>query len=246
MARRRSPTTAPTSISAASPTAATPRASSSTRPSSCACPTGSTRPGRRRSLCAGITTYSPLRHWNVRKGQKVGVVGLGGLGHMAVKFAHAFGARVVLFTTSPGKAEDAVRLGAHEVVVSKNAAEMQKHARQLRLHPRHGVGDARPERLPRAAEARRHDDPGRSARRPRCPWAPSASSSGGDSSPARSSAASARPRRCSTSAREHGITADVEVIPIQKINEAYDRLVKGDVKYRFVIDMASLKQERPK
>ena len=79
-------------------------------------------------LCAGITTYSPMRHWNVRKGQKVGVVGLGGLGHMGVKFAHAFGARVVLFTTSPNKTEDAVRLGADEVVLSKNTAEMQKHA----------------------------------------------------------------------------------------------------------------------
>src|ERR1700741_2672352 len=78
-------------------------------------------------LCAGITTYSPLRHWKVGKGQKVGVVGLGGLGHMGVKFAHAFGAHVVLFTTSPNKTADAVRLGADEVVVSKNEAEMRKH-----------------------------------------------------------------------------------------------------------------------
>src|SRR5947209_5648197 len=78
-------------------------------------------------LCAGITTYSPLRHWNVRKGQKVGVVGLGGLGHMAVKFANAFGAHVLLFTTSPHKTADALRLGAREVVVSKDEAEMQKH-----------------------------------------------------------------------------------------------------------------------
>jgi uncharacterized zinc-type alcohol dehydrogenase-like protein len=78
-------------------------------------------------LCAGITTYSPLRHWNVKKGQKVGIVGLGGLGHMGVKFAHALGAHVVLFTTSPNKTQDALRLGAHEVVISKNEAEMQKH-----------------------------------------------------------------------------------------------------------------------
>src|ERR1700757_5113349 len=78
-------------------------------------------------LCAGITTYSPLRHWNVGKGQKVGVVGLGGLGHMGVKFAHAFGAHVVLFTTSPNKTADATRLGADEVVISKNEAEMKKH-----------------------------------------------------------------------------------------------------------------------
>src|SRR6516165_1445873 len=79
-------------------------------------------------LCAGITTYSPMRHWGVTKGKKVGVVGLGGLGHMAVKFAHAFGAHVVVFTTSPGKKEDALRLGADEVVVSRDAGEMKKHA----------------------------------------------------------------------------------------------------------------------
>src|SRR5437879_4403895 len=79
-------------------------------------------------LCAGITTYSPMRHWGVGKGKKVGVVGLGGLGHMAVKFAHAFGAHVVVFTTSPNKKEDALRLGADEVVISRNAGEMQKHA----------------------------------------------------------------------------------------------------------------------
>src|ERR1700752_1296248 len=82
-------------------------------------------------LCAGITTYSPLRHWNVGKGQKVGVVGLGGLGHMSVKFSHAFGAHTVLFTTSPNKAADAKRLGADEVVNSRNAEEMQKHAGSL-------------------------------------------------------------------------------------------------------------------
>ena len=84
-------------------------------------------------LCAGITTYSPLRHWNLRKGQKFGVVGLGGLGHMAVKFGNAFGAHVVLFTTSPNKAADALRLGAHEVVVSRNQEEMQKHAGSFNL-----------------------------------------------------------------------------------------------------------------
>ena len=82
-------------------------------------------------LCAGITTYSPLRHWKVGKGQKVGIVGLGGLGHMGVKFAHAFGAHVALFTTSPNKVEDALRLGADDVVISKNAAEMQKHSRSF-------------------------------------------------------------------------------------------------------------------
>ena len=90
-------------------------------------PSGLDLAGAAPLLCAGITTYSPLRHWHVREGQKVGVVGLGGLGHMAVKLARAFGARVVVFTTTPGKADDAVRLGAHEVVVSRNAAEMQRH-----------------------------------------------------------------------------------------------------------------------
>src|SRR5277367_679704 len=84
-------------------------------------------------LCAGITTYSPMRHWGVTKGKKVGVVGLGGLGHMGVKFAHALGAHVVVFTTSPGKTEDALRLGADEVVVSKKENEMKKHANSLHL-----------------------------------------------------------------------------------------------------------------
>ena len=82
----------------------------------------------RAALCAGITTYSPLRHWKVGQGKKVGIVGLGGLGHMGVKFARAFGAHVVVFTTSPCKKEDALRLGAHEVVISRNADEMKKHA----------------------------------------------------------------------------------------------------------------------
>ena len=155
-------------------------------------------------LCAGITTYSPLRHWNVGKGQKVGVVGLGGLGHMAVKFANAFGARVVVFTTSPGKAEDAVRLGAHDVVVSKNAAEMQKQAGSFDFILDTVSAAARPERLPRPLEARRHADAGGRAGGSRCRWACSASCSGGGGSPARSSAASGRPRRCWTSARSTG------------------------------------------
>ena len=86
-------------------------------------------------LCAGITTYSPLRHWKVGKGSKVGIVGLGGLGHMGLKFAHAFGAHVVLFTTSPNKTADAKRLGADEVVISKDAAEMAKHADTFDFYP---------------------------------------------------------------------------------------------------------------
>lgn len=192
-------------------------------------------------LCAGITTYSPLRHWKAGKGKKVGIVGLGGLGHMGIKFAHAFGAHVVLFTTSPGKTADAVRLGADEIVISKNAAEMEKHASSfdfildavsaehdmnayLRLLKRDGtltlVGA--PEKpLPIAAFSLLMNR--------------------------RSLAGSAiggirETQEMLDFCGEHGIGADVEIIPIQKINEAYDRLLKGDVKYRFVIDNSSLKK----
>src|SRR6476620_3338479 len=190
-------------------------------------------------LCAGITTYSPLRHWNVGPGKKVGVVGLGGLGHMAVKFARAFGAHVVLFTTSPGKTEDAKRLGANEVVLSKDADEMLKHAASfnfildtvsaqhdlnpyLSLLKRDGtmtlVG-APPKPLPLSSFNLifgRHQLAG--------------SGIGGIK----------ETQEMLDFCAEHGITSDVELIPIQQINEAYDRLLKGDVKYRFVIDMASL------
>jgi alcohol dehydrogenase (NADP+) len=191
-------------------------------------------------LCAGITTYSPLRHWNVGKGQKVGVVGLGGLGHMGVKFAHAFGAHVVLFTTSPNKSADAKRLGADEVVVSKNADEMQKHTASfdfildcvsadhdlnayLQLLKRNGtltlVGA--PEKPASVAAFNlifgRHRLAG--------------SAIGGIR----------ETQEMLDFCAEHNITSDVERIPIQKVNEAYDRLLKSDVKYRFVIDMASLK-----
>jgi uncharacterized zinc-type alcohol dehydrogenase-like protein len=191
-------------------------------------------------VCAGITTYSPLRHWNVRSGQKVGVVGLGGLGHMAVKFARAFGARVVVFTTSPGKAEDAARLGAHDVVVSRNAAEMQKHAGSFDfiLDTVSAVHD-----LNVSLELLKRDGTLTLVGAPETPL------------PVRVFGLLFRRRRLAGSligglretqemldfCAEHGITADVEVIPMQKINAAYDRLAKGDVKYRFVVDMGSLK-----
>jgi len=191
-------------------------------------------------LCAGITTYSPLRHWNVREGQKVGVVGLGGLGHMAVQFASAFGARVVVFTTSPGKAEDAVRLGAHDVVVSKNAAEMQKHQGSFDF-----ILDtvSAPHDLNAYLELLKRDATLTLVGAPEAPV------------PLGVFSLLFRRRRLAGSiiggiretqemldfCAEHGITSDVEVIPIQKVNEAYDRLLKGDVKYRFVIDMASLR-----
>ena len=191
-------------------------------------------------LCAGITTYSPLRHWKVGPGQKVGVVGLGGLGHMGVKFARALGAHVVLFTTSPGKVEDGKRLGAHEVVISKNADEMKAHAFSFdfildAVSAQHDINAylsllkldgtlclvGAPERpLPVAAF---------NLLLPRRSFA--GSGIGGI----------AETQEMLDFCAERGITSDVEVIPIQKINEAYDRLLKGDVKYRFVIDMASLK-----
>jgi alcohol dehydrogenase (NADP+) len=193
-------------------------------------------------LCAGITTYSPMRHWGVSKGKKVGIVGLGGLGHMGVKFAHALGAHTVVFTTSPSKKDDAIRLGADEVVISRDANEMAKHVQSfdfildavsadhdinayLNLLARDGnitlVGA--PEKpLPVAAfnliMGRR-------------------SLSGSPIGGIRET------QEMLDFCGKHNITSDVEVIPIQKINEAYDRLLKQDVKYRFSIDMASLKNE---
>lgn len=192
-------------------------------------------------LCAGITTYSPLRHWNVRKGQKVGVVGLGGLGHMAVKFANAFGARVVVFTTSAGKAEDAVRLGAHDVVVSRNAAEMEK---QL------GSFDFILDTVSAVHDVNAYLDLLKRDGTMTLVGAPDTPLPVGVFSllfRRRQLAGSiiggvAETQEMLDFSAEHGITADVEVIPIQKINEAYDRLAKGDVKYRFVVDMASLRQ----
>jgi alcohol dehydrogenase (NADP+) len=191
-------------------------------------------------LCAGITTYSPLRHWNVRKGQKVGIVGLGGLGHMGVKFAKAFGANVVLFTTSPNKSADAIRLGADEVVISKNADEMQKHAGSFDF-----ILDA---------VSADHD---LNAYLQLLKLDGTMTLVGAPEKPAALSAFNLllKRRRIAGSAiggiretqemldfcGDKGITADIEIIPIQQINQAYDRLLKSDVKYRFVIDMASLK-----
>lgn len=191
-------------------------------------------------LCAGITTYSPLRRWKVGKGQTVGIVGLGGLGHMGLKFAHAFGAHVVLFTSSANKKEDAMRLGADEVVVSRDAPELEKRANSfdfvldtvsaqhdinayMNLLKRDGtlVLVGAPENpLPVAAFSlifkRR---------------ALAGSLIGGIR----------ETQEMLDFCGQHGITSDVEVIPMQKINEAYERMLRSDVKYRFVIDMASLK-----
>jgi uncharacterized zinc-type alcohol dehydrogenase-like protein len=193
-------------------------------------------------LCAGITTYSPMRHWGVTKGKKVGVVGLGGLGHMAVKFAHAFGAHVVVFTTSPNKKEDAYRLGADEVVISRNADEMKKHAYSFDF-----ILDA---------VAADHDINayisllGRDGNitlvgAPEKPLAVAAFGLifGRHSLSGSPIGGIAETQEMLDFCGEHNITSDVEIIPIQKVNEAYDRLAKSDVKYRFSIDMASLKAE---
>ena len=193
-------------------------------------------------LCAGITTYSPMRHWNVSKGQKVGVVGLGGLGHMAVKFAHAFGAHVVVFTTSPTKKDDALRLGADEVVISRNADEMKKHTNSFDF-----ILDA---------VAADHDINayisllGRDGNitlvgAPEKPLAVAAFGLifGRHSLSGSPIGGIAETQEMLDFCGEHNITSDVEVIPIQKVNEAYERLAKSDVKYRFSIDMASLKSE---
>jgi uncharacterized zinc-type alcohol dehydrogenase-like protein len=191
-------------------------------------------------LCAGITTYSPLRHWQVGKGQKVGIVGLGGLGHMGVKFAHAFGAHVVLFTTSPNKAADALRLGADEVVISKNETEMQKHAGSFNfildaVSADHDL-NAYLKLLKRDGTLVLVGAPDKAA--------------GVDAfnllMGRRRMAGSAiggikETQEMLDFCAEHGITSDIELINIQEINEAYERLLKSDVKYRFVIDMASLK-----
>ena len=190
-------------------------------------------------LCAGITTFSPLRHWKVGPGQKVGIVGLGGLGHMGLKLAHAMGAEVTLFTTSPNKAEDARRLGAHHVVVSKDADAMTAQARQfdfildcvsashdmnayLALLKRDGTlvqvgapSEPLPVQVFSLILGRRNF---------------AGSLIGGI----------AETQEMLDFCGEHGIVSDIEMIGVDGINEAYDRVVRSDVKYRFVIDMATL------
>jgi uncharacterized zinc-type alcohol dehydrogenase-like protein len=194
-------------------------------------------------LCAGITTYSPMRHWGVKAGDKVGVVGLGGLGHMGVKFARAFGARVVVFTTSPGKKDDALRLGAHEVVLSRDAGEMRQHTGSLDF-----ILDtvSAPHDLNAYINLLRRDG---NITLVGAPEQPTGVSAFGLIMRRRSVSGSniggiAETQEMLDFCGQHGITADVEVIPIQKVNEAYERLLKADVKYRFAIDMASLKAER--
>ena len=191
-------------------------------------------------LCAGITTYSPLRHWKVGKGQKVGIVGMGGLGHMGLKFAHAFGAHTVLFTTSPGKVEDARRLGADEIVISRSAAEVEKHAKSF-----HFILDAvsAEHDVSTYLNLLRRDGSLVLVGAPEKPFpVPAFNLIVGRKSLSGSAIGGIREtQEMLDFCADHGITADIERIPITKINEAYDRLLRNDVKYRFVIDMASLK-----
>ena len=191
-------------------------------------------------LCAGITTYSPMKHWKVGPGQKVGIVGLGGLGHMGVKFAHAFGAHTVLFTTSPGKVEDGKKLGADEVVISKNEDEMKKHAASFDfildcVSAEHDINAylsllkldgtlcqvGAPEK-PLPVEVFNLLLPRRNF---------AGSAIGGIP----------ETQEMLDFCAEHGIVSDVEMIRMDEINEAWERVVKADVKYRFVIDLATLK-----
>ena len=192
-------------------------------------------------LCAGITTYSPLRHWKAGPGQKVGVVGLGGLGHMALKFAHSFGAHVVQFTTSESKTEDAKRLGADDVVISKDPAAMKKEANSFdfildtvsavhdinayitllkrdAVYCQVGLPDEPPVIHTNNLVFKRR--------------AMSGSIIGG----------MAQTQEMLDYCAEHNIVSDVELIAIDKINEAFERVMKADVKYRFVIDMSTLKR----
>jgi len=193
-------------------------------------------------LCAGITTYSPMRHWGVTQGKKVGVVGLGGLGHMGVKFAHALGAHTVVFTTSPAKKADAIRLGADEVVLSTNADEMAKHVGSFdfildAVAANHDINAY--------IQVLRRDGNITLVGAPEKPLALSAFGliMGRRSLSGSPIGGLAETQEMLDFCGQHNIVSDVEVIPIQKLNEAYERLAKSDVKYRFSIDMASLKSE---
>jgi len=192
-------------------------------------------------LCAGITTYSPLRHWQVGPGKKVGIVGIGGLGHMGVKLAKAMGAHVVVFTSSDSKTADAKRLGADEVVLSKDKEQMKRHARSLHfvldtVSASHDINEY--------LRLLKVDGTLALVGAPENPISVAAFSL----IPERINFAGstiggiAETQEMLDFCAKHNITADIELINIQQINEAYERLLKSDVKYRFVIDMASLKK----
>ena len=194
-------------------------------------------------LCAGITTYSPLRHWKVGPGSKVGVVGLGGLGHMAVKLAHAMGAETTLFTTSPGKEADARRLGADHVVLSRDPEAMKGQAKRfdliintvaasLNLDPYINALALNGVMVLVGAPAENHESPSV------FPFLMGRRSLAGSMI-----GGIPETQEMLDFCAAKGVASDIEMIPIQSINEAYERMLKGDVKYRFVIDMQSLKDE---
>lgn len=191
-------------------------------------------------LCAGITTYSPLRHWNVGLGKTVGVVGIGGLGHMGIKIAKAMGAHVIAFTTSESKFAEAKRLGADEVVLSKDAEQMKAYSGKL-----HFILDAVSAQhdINAYLNLLRVDGSLALVGAPEHPLPVAAFSliAGRKSFAGSMIGGIAETQEMLDFCGEHNITADIEMIDIQEINEAYERLLKGDVKYRFVIDMASLK-----
>jgi uncharacterized zinc-type alcohol dehydrogenase-like protein len=190
-------------------------------------------------LCAGITTYSPMRHWNAGKGKKVGVVGLGGLGHMGLKFAHSFGAHVVQFTTSESKIEDAKKLGADEVVISKDANAMAKHAGSFDfildcVSAEHNLNDY--------LNLLRLDGTLCSVGLPEQPLsiAPFAILANRRSLSGSMIGGMAETQEMLDYCAEHNLVSDIELTSVEKLPEAYERVIKGDVKYRFVIDMATL------
>jgi alcohol dehydrogenase (NADP+) len=190
-------------------------------------------------LCAGITTYSPLRHWGVGPGQRVGIVGLGGLGHMGLKFAHAFGANVTLFTTSAGKSADGLRLGADEVVISRDAEAMRARAGRFDLlldtvSAAHDINSL--------LSLLKPDGKLILVGAPEEPLPVSAFSLLFGRRTFAGSIIGGLPetQEMLDFCAEHGITSDIELIGMAQINDAYTRLLKSDVKYRFVIDMASI------
>ena len=191
-------------------------------------------------LCAGITTWSPLRHWKVGPGKRVGVVGIGGLGHMGIKLAHALGAHVVAFTTSEGKRDEARKLGAHEAVVSRNKEEMAAHRNRLDFILN---TVAAPHDLDAYISLLRRDG---TMALVGAPATPHPSPQVFNLIMKRRSLAGSliggipETQEMLDFCAEHGIVADIEMIRVDQINEAYDRMVKGDVRYRFVIDNASL------
>ena len=190
-------------------------------------------------LCAGITTYSPLHHWKVGKGHKVGVIGLGGLGHMGVKFAHALGAHTVLFTTSPGKSADGRRLGADEVVISRNAEEMSRHAGSFDFILDTVSAD---HDLNAYLSLLKRDGTLTLVGLPEKPLAinPFSLVFGRHNLSGSAIGGIQETQEMLDFCGEHGITSDIERIPAGEINHAYERMLRNDVKYRFVIDMASL------